>query len=169
MATGIEKAMTIPLEQMNDLEMTKLCAEAMGWKHLGAVGATLPPSVKYPSEAAAQSNGKLWCLSGGNDWWLDPNGHHICGVCSAIPDPLHDDAQAMALVKRFNLAIRPPQFVPTCQWHVWTDSSDTGSGKNSGIAIDLNRAIVECVAKMHAAVQTQSGPVATAGGQVNTN
>jgi len=123
---------------MSDAELTELCALAMGWKHLGAIGVTLPPEIKYPSEADERFKGKLWCLSGGNDWWLDPGGHNVCGLCSQIPDPLHDDAQAMALVKRFRLQIDPHDE----QWNV------AAVGKAASLREGLNRAIVECVAKM---------------------
>ena len=75
---------------MTDLEMTRACAEAMGWKHLGAVG------VEPPKRGEPDPKG-LWCLSGGNDWWVNPQGYNVCAPCSGIPDPLHDDAQAMAL------------------------------------------------------------------------
>jgi hypothetical protein len=75
---------------MTDLEIKQLCAEAMGWKHLGQVGVPVPP------EDTRDASG-LWCMSGGNDWWINPEGYHVCGPCSGIPDPLNDDAQAMAL------------------------------------------------------------------------
>ena len=116
---------------MTDLEITKLCAEALGWVHLGAIGTTYE-----------RSDG-LYCLSGGNDWWRDPDGNSICGRCEQIPDPLHDDAQAMALVKKLRLQIDPHDE----QWNV-------GGGEGSGGAAlceSLNRAICECVAKMQAA------------------
>lgn len=92
---------------MTDLEMTKLCAEAMGY---------------------SESRASLVVLAGQvivND-----------GVNSRF-DPLHDDAQAMALVKRFPLE---------CAQTVsdWADDWITDSDAN------LNRAIVECVAEMQA-------------------
>ena len=118
---------------MTDLELTKLCAEAMGWKHLGAIG--VPP----PKRGEPDPKG-IWCLSGGNDWWLNPEGHRVCGQCSSIPDPLHDDAQAMALVKRY-----PRECIAAMQ--VWM-SIAANAPEFVERAIDLNRAIVECVAKM---------------------
>lgn len=75
---------------MTDLEATRLCAEAMGWKHLGAVG--------IPYVRGEMPEGSYWCMSGANDFWIDPEGFRICAPCQGIPDPLHDDAQAMALV-----------------------------------------------------------------------
>lgn len=56
-------------------------------------------------------------------------------------DPLHDDAQAMALVKRFQLWIGG--WLPTGMVTV------SDQGERMATAADLNRAIVECVAKMH--------------------
>lgn len=118
---------------MTDLEMTRLCLEATGWKYLGAAGVSLTKEEcgQGPSIMSRKYPGKLWCLSGGNDWWKDPDGFNICACCQAIPDPLTDDAQAMALVKRFRL------------WEWIRDGSlDIGD--------DLNRAIVACVAQMQA-------------------
>jgi hypothetical protein len=89
--------------QNRDLEMTKLCAQAMGW-------------VKTEK---------------GDDF-----------------DPLHDDAQAMALVKKFELTIIRlySQDDPT-----WLVSTPGWVNKFESKHSDLNRAIVECVAKMQAA------------------
>jgi len=79
---------------VTDLEITKLCAEAMGYR----------------------------------------NSSHY--------NPLHDDAQAMALVKRQGLHI---VWQPMCPdiWKV-DDTTHVAADK------DLNRAICECVAKMQA-------------------
>ena len=120
---------------MTDLEITELCAEAMGWKHLGAVG------VEPPRQGEPDPKG-LWCLSGGNDWWEDPEGHAVCARCSGIPDPLHDGAQAMALVKRFCLnlyAIKADGGTWICKT---PDEDFVGRG------FDINDAICECIAKM---------------------
>lgn len=60
-------------------------------------------------------------------------------------NPLHDDAQAMALVKRFNLDIdwKPPRKTVTVQ------PSDCASSVTMHFSNgDLNRAICECVAKL---------------------
>lgn len=132
---------------MTDFEITRLCAEAMGWTHLGAVGVDLS-GIKYPSEADAKFPGKLWCLSGHNDWWKDPDGFSVCAPCQGIPDPLHDDAQVMALVKKFQLCI------------VWI-GIDIGWRvlKQDGPIADhvsLSRAICECVAKMQTTSARQS-------------
>lgn len=68
-------------------------------------------------------------------------------------DPLHDDAQAMALVKRFNLALS----------YEWEDGKPIGcyvrephSGRYHHVGVlELNRAIVDCVAKMEADKQAR--------------
>ena len=122
---------------MTDVEITKLCAEAMGWKHLGAVGVPVPPEDK-------RDRSGLWCRSGANDWWINPEGETVCGPCVGIPDPLHDDAQAMALVKKFDLEIGRP-------WDRWTVTPVGKQRLNYELhtsAPDLNRAICECVSQM---------------------
>ena len=88
---------------MDDLTITRLCAEAMGQKGL---------------DAAVRSRENL----------------------TLRYDPLHDDAQAMALVKKFELAIMPE----SCEWTVTSHPRLQSCALNA----DLNRAIVECVAKM---------------------
>ena len=58
-------------------------------------------------------------------------------------DPLNDDAQAMALVKKFDLNFEK---FPGSQWQ-----ADRWNGREwteSVFSDDLNRAICECVAKM---------------------
>ena len=82
---------------MTDLEITLLCAEAMGYK----------PGEHYH--------------------WR----------------PLHDDAQAMALVKKFRLNIHAHDE----QWKV----EEWGDDGAMALHETLNRAICECVAKMQAA------------------
>lgn len=79
---------------MTDLEITKLCAEAMG---------------------------------------VNPTTAERCPICSGthgamLYDPLHDDAQAMALMKKFRL---------------WIDLDAVDAHKG-----DLNRVICEYVAQM---------------------
>ena len=90
---------------MTDLEITRLCAEAM--EIIDA----------YP-------------MYGGNPY-----------------DPFHDDAQAMALVKKFLLSIDPAQPIG---WHVAKQETkffDAAYAHED----DLNHAICECVAKMQQA------------------
>ena len=59
-------------------------------------------------------------------------------------DPLHDNAQAMALVKKFDLNISACRGQP---YSVWPHALGETVSK------DLNRAICECVAKMQFAKQ----------------
>jgi len=103
---------------MTDLEMTKLCAEAMGMSHDDTVIAEIKGG---PLTLRAVPEGKRSTI---------------------VYDPLHDDAQAMALVKKLDLQI--------------TGSAVRRVGQNLwkqpySMHADLNRAICECVAKMQAA------------------
>ena len=104
---------------MDDTELTRLCALAMGYK--------------------GESLSTHW---GGLPMFASEIGPY---------NPLHDDAQAMALVKRFDLHIgktlRTPAS-PYCEWFV------SRTDKYEVAGTDLNRAIVTCVAKMQASVPT---------------
>ena len=97
---------------MTDLEITRLCAKAMGVR--------LRPD--YPTP-------QYWA------WWS----------AWSLYDPLHDDAQAMALVKKLHLTLDSYS----------TGAFIVGSGWNEPFQqtenSDLNRAICECVATMQAA------------------
>jgi len=101
---------------MTDLEITRLCAEAMG------------VSVHEYQDGSLYHFGGL-CEGGIEDY-----------------DPLHDDAQAMALVKRFNLAIEPGEY------NIWRVQGREGMYLDKVIkdshtsSKSLNRAICECVA-----------------------
>ncbi len=103
-----------------DLEMTKLCAEAMG--------------IEWCAEPKDGTSG-LAC-------YLDPS-MKSRDMNTRIYDPLHDDAQAMALVKKFKL---------NCTWHaqppdeVWEVTTPYAPVR--GASTDLNRAIVQCAAKI---------------------
>lgn len=126
---------------MTDIEMTKLCALAMGWKHLGAVG------VEPPKRGEPDPKG-LWCMSGGNDWWMNPDGYNVCAPCSGIPDPLQDSAHALALVKRLGLTIDPQEDVAPFTWRVVVALYGDWNKQIYSEGQDLNRAIVECAAKL---------------------
>ena len=65
--------------------------------------------------------------------------------------PLHDDAQAMALVKKFRLDITN-FFGADDDFHEWRVRGTIAGWEISG-SKDLNRAICECVAKMQLAKQ----------------
>lgn len=100
---------------MTDLEITKLCAEAMGLKGV---------HISHDKFGDA----RVLYVPSGND-----------GVRY---NPLHDDAQAMALVKKLRLSVIA---APMAGWivHNGEDATFTKS-----VGTDLNRAICECVAKM---------------------
>ena len=106
---------------MTDLELTKLCAEASR------------------IEVILRLEGKLLTEFVLRDSTQTPY------------DPLRDDAQAMALVKKFHI---------DCEWtsDTWISTCDVAPlgkantyGAPCGVSPDLNRAIVECCAKLQAA------------------
>ncbi len=102
-------------ETMTDLEITKLCAEALGKKCRVAPNAI---------------TGEIGL---GEDVGLS---------FLAAYDPLHDDAQAMALLKKFELQIWPGD----AEWDV------AFANRPHRVAdSDLNRAICLAVAKMQVA------------------
>ena len=110
---------------MTDIELTKACAEAM--------------EIRFVVWQGVCWMGRL-------------------GDREAIYDPLHDDAQAMALVKRFLLVIEPDGNCPECQyWAVTWINKSRAKGMRSitarKVPDPLNRAIVECCAKIQAAKQ----------------
>ena len=109
---------------MDDLTITRLCAEAMGL----AITPPIGPD-----------------FTNGNVRYLLPNQYH------EEYNPLHDDAQCMALVKEFNLEIRRGK-VPD-GWLVTTKEGWRVSEKVMEPAWDkdLNRAVCETVAKMQLA------------------
>ena len=101
---------------MTDLEITKLCAEALD----------IPLDIDGIPNVVSVT---------------DPNAPFLL---NRVPwNPLHDDAQAMALVKKLQLFIMPEH--EGLAWHV----SDKKDNEKFGVGDDdLNRAICECVAKM---------------------
>ena len=106
---------------MTDLEITKLCAEAMGLKFRAVDGIY----VQYLPDPENEPTG-----------WVEYR-------------PTHNDAQAMALVKRFRMTIlhiwvRGPYYLATVEERSQKVIADA---RNE----DLNRAICECVAHMQKA------------------
>ena len=105
---------------MTDLEMTKLCAKAMGITH------------EWDSESVFLGIG---------------HGH----MPSVRYDPLHNDAQAMALVKKFGMHLQVsegvlPLYAGTLpEINCWSVIATDDAGADNA---DLNRAIVETVAMM---------------------
>lgn len=110
---------------MSDLEMTKLCAQAMGY-HIRPE----PSGKQYDSVLVKETVGH------------DPH--------PDVYDPLTDDAQAMALVKRFNMDCFIPPHVRERGYMEWVARCEMGERLFTASSVDLNRAIVECVAKMQA-------------------
>ena len=97
---------------MTDLEMTRLCAKAMGGIY------------------RVDENDCLWTRNYASGW--------------SAYRPLHDDEQAMALVKKLRLKIEYQGLPSGANWHVASSMYCCNA--------DLNRAIVECVAKMQSSV-----------------
>ena len=108
---------------MTDLEMTRLCAEAMG------IQLTQPVTYR-------DAMGGLRAIPNQaiTDVHLNDSGLNY--------DPLHRAAQAMALVKKFGFGISQSR---SGVWVVNDPVLIVGATDK-----DLNRAIVECVAKMQA-------------------
>jgi len=106
---------------MTDLEITRLCAEAMGYTY------RIQNRNDHYSEA-------VYITQHGDD-------------CFRY-NPLHDDAQAMALVKKFQMDV---DFC-TNQWRAsWYNVRGKECTRwKQAVNNDLNRAICECVAKMQA-------------------
>ena len=107
---------------MTDLEITKACAEAMGFVVVAMIDGAVRLSPKCPYAVGVRiAEGKK-----APRWY----------------SPLHDDAKAMALVKKFQLDI-----IRGKDEH-GTDNVLVSSRKSHAYNSNLNRAICECVAKM---------------------
>ena len=102
---------------MTDPEITRLCAEAMGFL---IVGETTPPS------------GGVWAMQEGGG-----KQYH----------PLHDDAQAMALVKKFELSLWRATWKKDKPWRA-EKLNERGIAHYAESTEGYNRAICECVAKI---------------------
>jgi hypothetical protein len=105
---------------MTDEEMTKLCAEAMGWTF---VDQSSPPE---------RWKAAHYLFDGARIEW------------ACMYDPLNSDKHAMALVKKFNLCIdhNDSENWNVCKYHGFERPPEQGWNP------DLNRAIVECVAEI---------------------
>ena len=106
---------------MTDLEITRLCAEAM----------ETPPTL--PGASSIWGFSKEF-VSGRVDTWV-----------RSTYDPLNDDAQAMAMVKKFKIRL------DTFFDETWIATANPWEKPIEAENKDLNRAICECVAKMRAA------------------
>jgi len=124
---------------MTDLEMTKLCAQAMELQNILSQRTEIFGNIKkYTTETLDQSD----CIT-----------YEANGCAPLIYDPLHNDAQAMALVKKFELAVWGHAHVAG-EWKFHAECNYTGGGEDTlglGHGLTHNYAIVECVAKMQAA------------------
>lgn len=110
---------------MTDLEMTKLCAEAIG---------------KVPHASTRK------------EYQGVPVGVWL--ACHKY-DPLHNDEQAMALVKKLKLTVS----YEIDHWEAWNHLDNWHPSHIVGGDENINRAIVECVAKMRATdAQHSAGP-----------
>ena len=108
---------------MTDLEMTKLCAEFMGVE-------LVPRAIGPDGDPGFQILG----IGHGPIQWYRP---------------LHDDAQAMALMKKLHAHL-----VFDYEFKLWSCCVQTFAVIRHH---DLNRAIVECVAKMQSASTESRG------------
>ena len=115
---------------MTDLEITKLCAEAMGLRQVWQPTYCLSPSA-------------IGIL---RDGISKETYERERDLAYDSYDPLHDDAQAMALVKKFHLQVDKTLRTPNDPYGQWIVSkTDKFVSEPTS---DLNRAICECVAKM---------------------
>lgn len=114
---------------MNDLEITLQCAKALGLTIYSTYVFDDPPNSPFPNARC------VWVRE-----YHDPF------------DPLHDDAQAMALMKKLSLNIGCPFDKDASPgWEVWPDRETDTEPLIAAMNPDLNRAVVECVAKMQKA------------------
>lgn len=63
-------------------------------------------------------------------------------------DPLRDDAEAMALVKKFRLDVEPQKRDRVDGWSIYRQENMFAPPMADSWNQDLNRAICECVAQM---------------------
>lgn len=109
---------------MTDIELTKRCAEACGWHCEPA------EDDRYRIYEATED---MTPIFGIGEWLMQRY------------DPLHDDAQAMALIKKFDIKVtKRPQYE---SWRA-VAYHRTGEFLSIGTDYNLNRAIVLCVAGM---------------------
>lgn len=127
---------------MDDLEIVKLCAMAMGWEFLpvGYIGTE--------EETPRQRELSDWMDKVGlyhtGDYWIDVFNDFFMEAHEY--KPLTDNGQAMALVQRFHLNIQAPEFVSPPRWHVWKEPKPNFTGIAD--VLNLNHAICECVASL---------------------
>ena len=109
---------------MTDPEIIRRCAEAY-----------FAGRLSYGPQISQLTDGKAF---------VEPDDE----VEAIVYDPLHDDAQAMALVKKFELGVRVGEHqVGEKSWVVCRVSGPF-LAQIKTVNVNLNRAICECVAKM---------------------
>ena len=113
---------------MTDLDITRLCAEAMGWQRV-RISALAVPGIHVDPPFIVGS------LTGTS--------------IDELYDPLHDDAQCMALIKRLDVALYR---VGPYDWQasIWSRERTQLVWSTENVP-DLNRVVCECVAKMQQA------------------
>ena len=131
---------------MDALEMTRLCAEVMGWKFFHS---------KHGHWEITDPNGNRHTVGFSSHKYDPYSGEKLPeltagdALLEAGYDPLHNDAQCFALVKKFQLQLSAYNVANELVWeasfrlsplsnYVWHHTEHP----------DLNRAVVECVAKM---------------------
>lgn len=123
---------------MTNIEMTKLCADAMG---LTLLPAYRKGTILY-DEGQHDWNGLMYSKDGDREYLF---------VHSGAYDPLHDDEQAMALMKKLRLRVAYNIFVGC--WVASTLPDNETGDKEARFDESLNAAIVKCAAQAQAKVQ----------------
>lgn len=106
---------------MTDLEIVRKCAEKMGLHFMHNGDGTISINISHPDDRPAYYR----------------------------YDPLKDDAQAMALVKRCGFGIEWHDGTPVPYWAVFTMNYNGDDQGTIAHDPDLNRAICLCVAGRH--------------------
>lgn len=70
----------IEVSALEGRDLDRWVALALGWEHLGAIGATEPTT-----------DGTPFCRSGGSGWWRSPEGEVVCGPCTGVPYRYSED------------------------------------------------------------------------------
>lgn len=82
------------MSEPSDIEIVRACANAMG----------LEPIMCYQHDSGGDGvNNRHYCEGG--CWWIRGDRNPNSGYAEYQYDPLHDDAQAMALVEKFQLSL----------------------------------------------------------------
>jgi hypothetical protein len=123
MRCGMSLGWDMATEAPTDLEMTRLCAEAMGWKTGGLASNVVAYKVSHCAIISSNDRGG-----------------------ESVYDPLNNDAQAVAVLKRLKLCANHIEGF----WEVTCCKPGTSDHCAKGRSVDLNRAIALCVVGMSA-------------------